>query len=134
MGLLGYLKALFKTPVLPTGSRRLDGRSKALLAASLRFLRDDEPGWITMQEAKTLYSPVSDAYAFGEIDEIGKANLAAFAVDHGGPQFEFMPVEGRLYFMRKPSRRRVAPPIDFHMPLTKALAPDFVPPCIPTRA
>jgi hypothetical protein len=48
-----------------------------------------------------LFSPVSAAYAFGEIDEIGKANLAAFAADHNGLQFEFMPIEGRLYFMRK---------------------------------
>jgi hypothetical protein len=38
-----------------------------------------------------------DAYAFGELDEIGKANLAAFA-SASGVQFEFMPVEGRLYF------------------------------------
>jgi hypothetical protein len=40
-------------------------------------------------------------YAFGEIDETGKAKLAAFAADHGGLQFEYMPIEGRLYFMRK---------------------------------
>jgi hypothetical protein len=101
MGPVDFLKAWFRSPTPPPGPRRLDGRSKALLAASLRFLRDEEPGWITLQEAKTLFSPVSDAYAFGEIDETGKANLAAFAADHGGLQFEFMPIEGRLYFMRK---------------------------------
>jgi hypothetical protein len=55
----------------------IDGRSKASLAASLKFLRDEEPEWITLTEAKTLFSPATDAYAFGEIDEIGKANLAA---------------------------------------------------------
>ena len=27
--------------------------------------------------------------------------LAAFAADHGALQFEFMPIEGRLYFMRR---------------------------------
>jgi hypothetical protein len=101
MGPLGFLKALFRTSTPPPGLRRLDGRSKALLTASLKFLRDEEPGWITLQEAKTLFSPVSDAYAFGEIDEIGKTNLATFAADHGGLQFEFMPIEGRLYFMRR---------------------------------
>jgi hypothetical protein len=101
MGLLNFLKTLFRAPTPPPGPRRLDGRSKALLAASLKFLRDEEPGWITLPEAKTVFSPASDAYAFGEIDEIGKANLAAFAADHGGLQFEFMPIEGRLYFMRK---------------------------------
>jgi hypothetical protein len=104
MGPLDFLKALFRAPAPPPGPRRLDGRSKALLAASLKFLRDEEPGWIALQEAKTLFSPASDAYAFGEIDEVGKANLAAFAADHGGLQFEFMPIEGRLYFMRKAAR------------------------------
>ena len=101
MGPLDFLKTLFRAPTPPQGSRRLDGRSRALLAASLKFLRDQEPGWVTLPEAKTLFSPASDAYAFGEIDEIGKANLAAFAADHGGVQFEFMPIEGQLYFMRK---------------------------------
>jgi hypothetical protein len=102
MGPLDFLTALFRAPTPPPGPRRLDGRSKALLTASLKFLRDEELGWITLQEAETLFSPVSDAYAFGEIDEIGKANLAAFAADHGGLQFEFMPIEGRLYFMCRP--------------------------------
>jgi hypothetical protein len=103
MGPLDFLRALFRLSPQPRGIRRLDGRSKVLLAASLRFLRDEEPGWITLQEAKTLFSPVSDAYAFGEIDEVGKASLADFAADHGALQFEFMPVEGRLYFMRRAS-------------------------------
>jgi hypothetical protein len=101
MGLLNFFKGLFRVPVLPPGPRRLDGRSRPLLTASLGFLRPEEPGWITVQEAKRLFSPVSDDYAFGEIDEIGKSNLAAFAAEHGKLQFELMPVEGRLYFMRE---------------------------------
>jgi hypothetical protein len=32
-----------------------------------------------MMEAATLFSPERQAYAFGELDELGKANLAAFA-------------------------------------------------------
>jgi hypothetical protein len=103
MGLLNFLKGWFRDPALPPGPRRLDGRSKALLIASLKFLQAEEPGWITMQEAKRLFSPVNDAYAFREIDEIGKSNLAAFAAEHGELQFELIPVEGRLYFMRKAS-------------------------------
>jgi hypothetical protein len=106
MGLLNYLKAFLRTdgpPPSPPAPRRLDGRSKTLLAASLKMLPDEEPGWITMSEAKTLFSSEEDAYAFGEMDEAGKANLAAFASAAGGVQFEFMPVEGRLYFMRKAS-------------------------------
>jgi hypothetical protein len=67
----------------------------------LKILPEEEPGWITMKEAKALFSPADDAYAFGEMDEVGKANLAAFAAASGGVQFEFMPVEGRLYFMRR---------------------------------
>jgi hypothetical protein len=43
-----------------------------------------------------------DDYAFGEMDEAGKGNIADFAA-HVTPRcsFEFMPVEGRVYFMRK---------------------------------
>jgi hypothetical protein len=100
MGVLDRLKAFFRLGVLAPAPRRLDGRSKALLAASFNVLPDEEAGWITMNEAATLFSPERDAYAFGELHEIGKANLAAFALA-SGVQFEFMPVEGRLYFMRK---------------------------------
>jgi hypothetical protein len=102
MGVLDRLKGFFRLGVLAPAPRKLDGRSKALLAASFNVLPDEEPGWITMKEAATLFSPERDAYAFGELDEIGKANLAAFA-SASGVQFEFMPVEGRLYFMRKHS-------------------------------
>ena len=79
MDLLDRLKAFFRLGVLPPALRRLDGRSKALLAASFKMLPDEEPGWITMKEAAAPFSPERDAYAFGELDEIGKANLAAFA-------------------------------------------------------
>jgi hypothetical protein len=92
MGMLDRLKAFFRLGVLPPGPRRLDGRSKALLAASFNVLPDDEPGWITMKEAATLFSPERGAYAFGEMDEAGKADLAAFVSASGGVQFEFMPV------------------------------------------
>jgi hypothetical protein len=102
MGLLDYLKAFFRPGAPPPEPRRLDGRSKPLLAASLKMLPDEEPGWITMKEAKTLFSQEGEAYAFGEMDEAGKADLAAFA--SGNVQFEFMPVQGRLYFMRRASR------------------------------
>jgi hypothetical protein len=103
MGLFNYLKALFGAAPPPPVSRRLDGRSVMLLTASLKLLSVEEPGWITMKEAKTLFSTEDDVYGFGEMDETGKANLAAFASAAGGLQFEFMPVESRLYFMRKAS-------------------------------
>jgi hypothetical protein len=34
------------------------------------------PGWITNREAKQLFSPMEDEYAFGEMDEAGKSNIA----------------------------------------------------------
>ena len=104
MGLLDYLKAFFRPDAPPPAPRRLDGSSTILLAASLKTLPEEEPGWITMKEAATLFSQEGDTYAFGEMDEAGKAALAAFASTSGNVQFEFMPVQGRLYFMRKASR------------------------------
>ncbi len=102
MGLLGKVKSLFSQNAQPPSQRRLDGRSKGLLAASMKMLADEEPGWIAMQEAKRLFSPAEEAYAFGEMDEAGKRNLATFATEAADEfLFEFMPVEGRLYFMRK---------------------------------
>ena len=62
----------------------------------------ETPGWITNKEAKQLFSSMDDEYAFGEMDEAGKSNIADFAAHvTPGYSFEFMPVEGRVYFMRK---------------------------------
>ena len=44
-------------------TQRLDGRSKALLAASIKMLPYETPGWITNKEAKQLFSPMEDEYA-----------------------------------------------------------------------
>jgi hypothetical protein len=83
-------------------AQRLDGRSKTLLAASIEKLPYETPGWITGKEAKQLFSRMGDEYAFGEMDEGGKSNIAEFAA-RVTPRcsFEFMPVEGRVYFIRK---------------------------------
>ena len=85
-------------PLPPT--YRLDGRSRALLAASFRRLRDSEPGWITMEEARKLFSPVWDGDALNQMDKFDNANLAAFASALDA-QFEFSPSSGRLYLTRK---------------------------------
>jgi hypothetical protein len=47
-------------------------------------------------------TPMADDYAFGEMDEVGKSDIAEFAAQVT-PRclFEFMPVEGRVYFIRK---------------------------------
>jgi hypothetical protein len=103
MGWLVQLKSLFSLgTVQPPASRRLDGRSKMLLAASIKMLPFEEPGWITMKQARNLFSLKDGEYAFGEMDEAGKRNLAAFAAElTPGYLFEFMPVEDRVYFIRK---------------------------------
>jgi hypothetical protein len=99
VSLLSYVMSFFgAAPPLPAQPRRLDGRSATLLTASLKTLPEGAPGWITLKEAVTLFSPEGDAYACGETDEAGKANLAAFAAASGPVQFAFMLVEGRLYF------------------------------------
>jgi len=54
-----------------------------------------------MKQARTLFSHKDGEYAFGEMDEAGKRNLAAFAELTPGCLFEFMPVEDRVYLIRK---------------------------------
>jgi hypothetical protein len=56
-----------------SSARRRDGRSKALLAASIKVLPYETPGWITNKEANQLFSPMADDYAFGEMDGSEKA-------------------------------------------------------------
>jgi hypothetical protein len=47
-------------------------------------------------------SPNFRVVAFGEMDEVGKQNLASFASSVcDGCLFEFMRVEDRIYFIRK---------------------------------
>jgi hypothetical protein len=59
-------------------------------------------GWITLSEARHLFSRMDDQYAFGEMDDVGKSNLGAFAAQSGHrSSVDIMPVEGRVYFTRK---------------------------------
>ena len=104
MGLLRGIRSLFSTAtVKPPYLHRLNGSSEAGLAASLRALRPAQRGWITLREARSLFSRAEHQYAFGEIDEDGKMALALFAAQaEHRCDYHFMPVEGRLYFNRKP--------------------------------
>jgi hypothetical protein len=106
MGLLNFLNMFSRAPSVPA-PRRLDGRSRALLAASFRPLRDGESGWISVQEAGRLFSAVEDNDAFGEMDKLGHANLAAFTSALGEAQSEF--AAGRLNLMRKAAHGFVTP-------------------------
>ena len=101
MGLMDQLKSLFRRSNEPWATRRLDGRSKELLAASIKMLPYEERGWITIKEAAVLFSRVDDEYAFRAMDD-GKRNLATFvAKETYCCRFAFL--EGRLYFIRTTS-------------------------------
>jgi hypothetical protein len=80
---------------------RLDASSETDLARSISLLPLGNRGWITMQEARALFSPTRDRYAFGDNDEAGKAKIALFAAgqDHHA-DIDFMPAEDRVYFTR----------------------------------
>ena len=103
MGVWQTIKAAFALgTAVPPDARRLNAVDVFALSASLGALFDGERGWITLAEARNLFSPMDDQYAFGEMDEEGKAEIASFAahIEHRS-DFDFMPVEGRVYFTRK---------------------------------
>jgi hypothetical protein len=101
MGIWKTIKAAFGTAV-PPDARRLNAVDVFALSASLGALLDGERGWITLSEARDLFSTMDDQYAFGEMDEQGRASLAAFAAqsEHRST-VDLMPAEGRVYFTRK---------------------------------
>jgi hypothetical protein len=75
--------------------------NEAELSTSLTRLHPGKSGWITCQEARLLFSPMDQDYAFGEMDDVGKSNLASFAArsEHRS-SYSFMPMEERVYFTR----------------------------------
>jgi hypothetical protein len=81
---------------------KLDGTTKDALARSLSALPPDERGWITFAEARILFSTKDAQYAFGETDDDGKRNIESFAAQHQSV-VNFMPIEGRVYFVRDPT-------------------------------
>jgi hypothetical protein len=94
MGIWKTIKAAFGrgTSTQPD-ARRLSAVDELALSASIRALVVGERGWITLSEARAL---------FGEIDQVGKASLAAFAAEREHRSIpEFMPAEGRVYYTRK---------------------------------
>jgi hypothetical protein len=83
----------------PDAPVKLDATSKSSLAASIRVLTPGQRGWISMKQAAALFSAKDAEYAFGETDDDGKSNLASFAATTPRHRYDFMPVEGRLYFV-----------------------------------
>ena len=103
MGLWKTIKSLFVSGgSAPPDALRLKAGNESELSVSLRALPDGERGWITLSEARYLFSHMDDQYAFGEMDDVGKSNLGAFAAqrEHRS-SVDIMPVEGRVYFTRK---------------------------------
>ena len=101
VGLIAQLKSLVRGSDEPPVTRRLDGRSKELLAASIKMIPYEERGGISLQEPTILFSPEDDEYAFRETGG-GIRNLASFVAEETrGCRFAF--VEGQLYFIRTTS-------------------------------
>src|SRR5262249_4186185 len=103
MGIWKTIKAAFATGIsTPPDARRLSAVDELALSASLRDLPVGERAWITLSEARALFSPLDERSAFGEMDEVVKMSPAAFEAgsDHRSA-FDIMPVEGRIYFTRK---------------------------------
>jgi hypothetical protein len=51
--------------------RRLSAVDERTLSASIKGLFIGERGWITLPEARALFSLMDEDYAFGEMDEKG---------------------------------------------------------------
>jgi len=95
---MDQLKSFIWTTDEPQPTRRLDGRTKELLAASIKMIPYEERGWISLKEATILFCPEDDVYAFRETDG-GMRNLASFVAEETrGCRFAF--IEGQLYFIR----------------------------------
>jgi len=103
MGIKSFFEMLFGADAAaPPDATKLDGATEATLARSLSALPPDERGWITFAEARILFSTKGAQYAFGETDKDGRRKIESFAAQHRSV-INFMPVEGRVYFLRDPS-------------------------------
>ena len=98
MGIIRWL--LGADAAAPSDAMKLDATSETSLARSLSALPPNERGWITFAEARTLFSTKDAQYAFGETDDDGKRNIETFAAQHQSV-VNFMPIEGRVYFLRQ---------------------------------
>jgi len=101
MGIMSLIRWLFGVDAAaPSDAMKLDGTTEATLARSLSALPPDERGWITFAEARILFSTEGAQYAFGETDKDGRRNIESFAAQQRSV-INFMPVEGRVYFVRR---------------------------------
>ena len=103
MGIINLIGTLFGADAAaPPDAMRLDGTTATVLARSLSALRPDQRGWITFAEARILFSSEGAQYAFGETDKDSRRKIESFAAQYRSI-INFMPVEGRVYFVRDPT-------------------------------
>jgi len=103
MEMMSLFGKLFRTDAAaPADAAKLDGTTEAALARTLSALPPGERGWITFAEAARLFSAERAEYAFGELDQVGREKIESFAAQHRA-FINFMPVEGRVYFVRDPT-------------------------------
>jgi hypothetical protein len=108
MGIKGLIGWLFGADAAtPPDAMKLDGTTEATLARSLWALPPEQRGWITFPEARILFSTKGAQYAFGETDQDGRRNIESFAAQHRSV-INFMPAEGRVYFVRHPIATSIA--------------------------
>ena len=70
MGIIGLIGKLFGIDAAaPPDAAKLDATTEAALARSLSALPAGERGWLTLSEARTLFSTEGAEYAFGEMDQ-----------------------------------------------------------------
>jgi hypothetical protein len=101
MGIWKKITAAFGT-YTPPDARKLNAFNEGTLSASIKALSVGKRGWITLSEARALFSNMDEQYAFGEMDEAGKRRFADFAAESAHRcTFDIMPAEGRVYFARK---------------------------------
>jgi hypothetical protein len=80
---------------------RLSARNESELSASIQELRPGARGWITVKNAGSLFSLMGNEYAFGQMDDKGRAKLEAFAAqDQHRSELTLMLAEKRVYFTR----------------------------------
>jgi hypothetical protein len=100
MGIMNLIGKLFGVEAAPPpDAMKLDGKTEATLARSVSALPPGERGWITLAEARILFSTKRAQYAFGETDLDGRKKIESFAAQHRSV-INFMPVEERVYFLR----------------------------------
>ncbi len=103
--LTAFIRKLFGADAAaPRDAMKLDGTTEAALARSLSALPSGARRWITFAEAAHLFSAERGEYAFGELDQNGREKIEAFAARHRAV-INFMPIEGRVYFVRTASHR-----------------------------